>query len=361
MSKDTDFDSNKKAESSLDEAKQLTAAQRLERIENALIYSSQCTVAYGNYETDEDEIDLGRLLSIIWNGKFKIIAIALLIAIFGLLYALSLPNIYTSTLKLVPAQQESEGGLSSLAAKYGGLASMAGINLGGGDSGNNIEHAVELMNSWPYVETFVEKYNLKTTFMAANGWDASTNQLKFDINKFDKDKNQWVQDSGLFSSDLESLEPTSFETYKAIKKDFFSISFDDELGIFNISVNHFSPYVAYEMANKLKNDINEYFRAQDKKQALDSISFIEDKINSTANSQMREVFYNMIESHTQKIMMTEISDEYLLKTLIPAKVSEPKEKSKPKRAIIVIVSFILGGMLGALLVLISAFRNSKEV
>ncbi|MUH71352.1 hypothetical protein [Psychrosphaera haliotis] len=115
------------------------------------------------------------------------------------------------------------------------------------------------------------------------------------------------------------------------------------------------------MANKLKNDINEYFRAQDKKQALDSINFIERKIESTANSQMREVFYNMIESHTQKIMMTEINDEYLLKTLIPAKVSEPTEKSKPKRSIIVIISFILGGILGTVLVLISAFRNPKEV
>ncbi|MUH71353.1 Wzz/FepE/Etk N-terminal domain-containing protein [Psychrosphaera haliotis] len=173
-----------------------------------------------NQNSDEDEIDLRQLFSVIWKGKFKIMGIALIFVVVSVFYALSLPNIYTSTLKLVPAQQESEGGLSSLASKYGGLASMAGINLGGG-SGNNIEHAIELMNSWPYIEGFVEKHGLKTTFMAANGWDASTNQLKFDIDKFDKGKNQWKQVSGLFSSNLKSLEPTSFETYKAIKKDFF--------------------------------------------------------------------------------------------------------------------------------------------
>ena len=333
---------------------ELEVANKANLEASSMLFSSR----FGQTDS-EDEIDLAALFKTIWDGKLKIILVAFVFAVASVFYALSLPNIYTSTLKLVPTAQEDEGGLSSLASKYGGLASMAGINLGGSGAGNSIEHAVELMNSWPYIEAFVEKHDLKVTFMATKGWNAKTNELLFDETKYDVTKQKWLSKESWFSSGLESQEPTSFETYEDIKKDFISVSFDDELGVFTISVNHYSPTVAYELTKKLKNDINEYFRIQDKKEALASIQFIENKIENTANSQMREVFYSMIESHTQKIMMTEINEEYLVKTLIPAKIAEPKQKSKPKRGLIVIVSTMLGGILGILWVLIISFRQTQ--
>jgi len=42
-------------------------------------------------------------------------------------------------------------------------------------------------------------------------------------------------------------------------------------------------------------------------------------------------------------MLAEVSDEYVFKTLSQAKVAE--EKAKPKRALIAILGFMLGGML----------------
>ena len=309
----------------------------------------------------EDEIDLAKLFGVIWEGKVKIILISAIFAIASVFYALSLPNIYTSTLKLVPTNQDSEGGLSSLAAKYGGLASMAGINLGGGSESNSVAHAVELMTSWPYIEAFVKKHDLKETLMATKGWNKDSNELIFDEELYDVKTKTWKTKQPWFSNEDKTAEPTSFETYEKVKKEFLSINFDDELGIFSISVNHYSPNIAYELTGKLKESINEYFRQQDRQEAQASIDFLENKIKSTNNAQMREVFYSMIESHTQKIMMTEVNEEYLLKTLIPAKVAEPKNKSKPKRALIVLLSTLVGGFLAVLFVLFSSYRKTKEV
>ena len=63
----------------------------------------------------------------------------------------------------------------------------------------------------------------------------------------------------------------------------------------------------------------------------------------------------MIEEQTKTLMLAEVSDEYVFKTISPAKVSEEKAKPKPKRALIV----MLGGMLAVIIVLIRHFKKSK--
>ena len=70
---------------------------------------------------------------------------------------------------------------------------------------------------------------------------------------------------------------------------------------------------------------------------------------------MQSVFYQLIEEQTKTLMLAEVSDEYVFKTVSPAKVAE--EKAKPMRALIVILGFMLGGMLSVIIVLIRHFRN----
>ena len=53
--------------------------------------------------------------------------------------------------------------------------------------------------------------------------------------------------------------------------------------------------------------------------------------------------------------MAEVSQEYVLKTIDPA--NAPEEKAKPKRALIVVLGTMLGGILSMLIVLIRYFYN----
>ena len=55
-------------------------------------------------------------------------------------------------------------------------------------------------------------------------------------------------------------------------------------------------------------------------------------------------------------MLAEVSDEYVFKVLSYSKVAEVK--SKPKRALIIVLGVILSGMLAVFIVLIRYFRNS---
>ncbi|MDC2891339.1 Wzz/FepE/Etk N-terminal domain-containing protein [Psychrosphaera algicola] len=120
--------------------------------------------SFGEYITFEE------IITCVWKHKIKVLLSTFIISILSLFHALSLPNVYQSTISLVPAQGDNGGSLSSLASKYGGIAAMAGINIGGEES-NRIEHAIELMTSWPYIEKFLNKNNLFEMFTASNGWN----------------------------------------------------------------------------------------------------------------------------------------------------------------------------------------------
>ena len=93
-----------------------------------------------------DEIDLRELLAVLWLGKTTILSIVFLSGLMSVLVALFLPNKYTSEALLAPRVDGGAGGmLSQMASQFGGLASLAGVNLGGlGDQGASVV-AIEML------------------------------------------------------------------------------------------------------------------------------------------------------------------------------------------------------------------------
>ena len=126
----------------------------------------------------DDEIDLRELFSVLWAGKTKIIAITAVFAVASVIYALSVPNQYKATALLAPAQSDG-GGLSGALGQLGGLASLAGVSIGGGESSES-QIAQEIMKSWSFVEGFIADNDLAVEVYAAEGWSRVSNQLKID-------------------------------------------------------------------------------------------------------------------------------------------------------------------------------------
>ena len=86
----------------------------------------------------DDEIDLKELFMVLWSGKWLITVITGIAAVASLVIALMLPNIYTANALLAPAEH-SGGGMSALMQQYGGLASLAGVTLPGGEEASRAE------------------------------------------------------------------------------------------------------------------------------------------------------------------------------------------------------------------------------
>ncbi|MDQ7044001.1 MAG: Wzz/FepE/Etk N-terminal domain-containing protein, partial [Sulfurimonas sp.] len=102
---------------------------------------------------EEDEIDLRELWQTILKGKKTIAIITAIIVSLTFVYALKMPNVYTSKTILIPT---SEDGGSSLAG-LGGLAAMAGISIGGGGSMSPDIAFNSLLDNYAFMKEFVLK------------------------------------------------------------------------------------------------------------------------------------------------------------------------------------------------------------
>lgn len=306
----------------------------------------------GQKNTD-DEIDLAEFWHAIWSGKLLIIAISGLFAIASIIYAINQPNIYKATTLLAPAsEQGGAGGLAKMAGQFGGLASLAGINLGAGGT-DKTGLALEVLKSRVFLENFINKHNLLVPLMAVKNWDANSNTLILDEKIYDATNKAWLREVKA----PKKPEPSAWEAYQSLKN-IFSIMTDKETGMVTLAIEHYSPEVATQWLFWLVRDINTAMREQDKAEAQRSIDYLTAKLKETQLADMQTVFYQLIEEQTKTIMLAEVSQEYVLKTIDPA--NAPEEKAKPKRALIVVLGTMLGGILSVLIVLVRYFSNNSK-
>ena len=299
---------------------------------------------------ESDEIDLAELWRAIWSGKLLIIAISGIFAISSIIYAINQPNIYRATTLLAPAsEQGGAGGLAKMAGQFGGLASLAGINLGSGGT-DRTGLALEVLKSRVFIENFIAKHQLLVPLMAANNWDVNSNTLTIDDEVYNVETKAWLREVKA----PKKTEPSSWEAFEAFKE-ILSVNTDKESGMVTLAIEHYSPEVASQWLLWLVDDINSTIREQDKVEAQNSIDYLSNKLQETQLADMQTVFYQLIEEQTKTIMLAEVSKEYVLKTIDPA--NAPEEKAKPKRALIVVLGTILGGILSVLIVLIRYFSR----
>lgn len=289
----------------------------------------------------DDEIDLREIWDILWCGKWWIVGVAFSISLITVFYALTLPNQYKAEVVLAPAQ-ENNGGIGGLAAQYSGLAAMAGISLRGGQ-GSDVDQAIALLRSWPFLDTLVEKYNLKPLIMAVKGWDSVSNKVIYDLDIYDPSLQQWMREP----KPGRPQEPTSYEVYKVFSG-MIMVNQDAKTGLIRVSVEHYVPKLAYDWSNLIVKEINQYFQYMDVLEATQNIEYLHAKIKETSLAEMQSVFYRMIEAQMKTLMLAEVSGEYLLKSAVPSVL--PEEKSRPRRSLICIAGAVFGGLIGVFVV-----------
>ncbi len=324
--------------------------KRLDKIEQQIsIIASHQPPVFGNViSSRSDEIDLRELFAILWQGKWWIMGITFLFAVAGVLYALSLPNMYKSEGIYAPAQQQ---GGAALGGQLGGLASLAGVSLGGGES-NDIDQAIALMSSRPFLESAIEKFDLKPLILGVKGWNKADNQLVWDNEVYDPASRIWLRKppKGYLP------EPSLFEAYVELRK-MIRVSFDEKTSLFNISVQHVSPSIALNWVSMFASELNLVFRSRDIANSNTNIRYLEDKINATSLAGMQAVFYGMVESQMQTLMLAELREDYLISNVVlPVAAEKP---NSPKRKFIVLVSVLLGVIVAIFSILFRQFLSGR--
>ena len=299
----------------------------------------------------DDEIDLRELFGVLWAGKIKIIAITAVFALASVVYALSVPNQYKATALLSPAQS-SGGGLSGALGQLGGLASLAGVSIGGGGS-SEAQVAQEIMKSWNFIEGFIKSNDLAVEIYAAEGWSKSSNSLQINSDLYDEPDSQWLVEN----NDTGELGlPSSWSLFKRFLE-MLSVSEDKKSGLVSVSIEYYSPQIAKHWLDLYVAAINGHMQERKMAEVTRNITYLEAQIKKTNIAEMKEVFYTIIEEQIKSKMLAEASPDYAFVPVSPSMV--PEEKSQPKRALICILGTLLGGMLSVLWVLVIHYGRAK--
>lgn len=302
----------------------------------------------------DDEIDLRELFSAIWRGKWVVITSTVVFAVLSVAIALYLPNIYKSEVLLAPAEEQQQGGLAGLAGQFGGLASLAGINIGGGGS-DKTTLALQVLQSREFIKTFIEKHDVLVPLMAAKGWNRDSNTLIWDTDVYDPDTQNWVRKvKAPFKP-----KPSAQEAYKQFIKEILSTSQDKETGMVTVSISFYSPEIAHQWATWLVEDLNEVMRQRDMDEAKKSIKYLDEQISKTNLTDLRAMLYQLVEQQTKTLMFAEVREEYVFKTVDPA--IAPETAAKPRRILLCVMGTLVGGMLGVMLILVFYFIRGKKI
>ena len=300
----------------------------------------------------DDEIDLRELFGVLWGNKIKIIGITAVFAVVSVIYALSVPNQYKASALLAPAQQQS-GGLSGALGQLGGLASLAGVSIGGGES-SEAQVAQEIMKSWSFIEGFIADNDLAVEVYAAEGWSRESNQLKFDNDVYAVKTKTWL----VKNDNIGRLgPPTSWQLFKKFSE-MLAVSEDKKSGLISISIEYYSPQIAKQWLDLYISSINKHMQARQVVKVSNNIEYLEAQIEKTSITEMQEVFYTIIEEQIKSQMLAEASPDYAFVAVSPSMV--PEEKSQPKRALICILGTLLGGILSVLTVLLLHFARKPD-
>ena len=273
-------------------------------------------------------------------------------SIIGVIYSLSLPNIYQSKAMLVPVNPSS--GISGALGSYSGLAGLAGINLpSGGDEGNSAK-AIQKISSLSFFENNILTNIHLPDLMAVKSWNPKTNILNFDESIYDTSSNTWVRDISYPQQQI----PSPQESFEVFKTKHLSLSEDKKSGFITLSIKHQSPFVAKQWVELVVNEVNTFYRQKDKLESERAVSYLNQQILMTGLSEIKEVLAQLLQEETKKLTLVEANQYYVFDYIDPPAVME--KKSEPTRALICILSALLGGILSVLLVLIRHYFFSEK-
>ncbi len=289
-----------------------------------------------------DEIDLVKLFKILLRDKLTIISSTTFFAIAALIYSLYLPNIYESEALLSPVG--SETGSNQSMNNIGGLASLAGINLSSQPGGNSTK-ALKKVRTLSFFKESILPNIFLPDLMAMKSWDDDTNTIVYYENVFNTETQTWIS------------APTPQESFKDFE-DILKVSQDFDTGFVTIAVKHKSPHIAQEWTNLIVNQLNDFFRVNDKREAQAAMDFLNVQMSLTNYTEIKQVIAQLLQKKMQQLTLIEANEFYVFSYLDPPMVME--EKIEPNRPSICILGTILGGLIGIFIVIIREFLTSKK-
>lgn len=245
--------------------------------------------------------------------------------------------IYRAEVLLEPITEDGKQG-GGLLAQYGGLAAMAGIDIGGGGS-NSKDSNMAILKSRVFIEKFLHDENLLTVLFHKL-WDPETQSWK-------------VEDPKQI--------PSMWSGVEYFTKNILNIAEDKKTGLITLAIEWEDREQASRWANLLVERVNKHLRELAIRDTQKSMEYLHAEFAKTSIVELQQAITNILEGQIKKIMMANVRLEFAFKVIDPAVVSPEGHIIKPKRRLMVVLGFVLGLFLGIFAAFIRNFiRQQRE-
>jgi uncharacterized protein involved in exopolysaccharide biosynthesis len=349
---------------------------------------------------EDDSIDLIALLKQIYQGRKLIVLSAFVAAILGVVLALATPNTYTSGATFIP----QTGGDSKPSSSLSGLASLAGISLGGMGGGSDIPPTLypQIISSIPYKLDLLDKtIEVSDSEISLGEYlaDDSGSSILGTLKKYT---------IGLPGTILSALKGSSTEGISQEQGELYQISEDDRKlfealntklilllnekeGFVTLEFSDEDKFVAAQVAERAKELLQERiiaFKNQSARELLDfttkqyqenktSYEALQDSIAIFKDQNLNissSLYQNRLDRLERELNIASSVVEQLASQVEQAKlqvnkdtpvftiiepVTVPFERSAPKRRLIVVIWTFLGAVLSTGFVLVK--DPAKEI
>ncbi|MFW6027789.1 MAG: Wzz/FepE/Etk N-terminal domain-containing protein [bacterium] len=244
-------------------------------------------------DTSSEDADVLLFLGALWTHRGMLLSVGALFAVLGLVLALLLSPQYRGRTTFLLSDSDSAGSaVSSLANRFGSLASLAGISVGG--QGGQSARALALLKSNRFAVRFMRKHALDRELFPER-WNAAAKR--------------W--NPGAAPSDSELSE----EWFDGI----FSLSEDQKSGQISVSIVWpGDPEKAAELANQFVKEADDWLRAQTIKRTEEHLAYLSAQLAASPTQGIREAITQVMESEIERRMFANGTGHYLIEIIDPA-------------------------------------------
>lgn len=272
---------------------------------------------------DDDELDLVSMLKSVWPYRLLLLGTSILGALIGLYIALTAVSMFRAETVITEVTDSGMSTAGSLANRLGAVASLAGVDIGGGTAASQEHQAV--LRSRHLAEEFIKP----------------AERMKELLQDQEEPQSLWF-------------------AVKRFRENVLSIRDDKRNGTTTIAMRWTDPATAARWANEYVALANEMIRARAIEEATRNIAYLSAEAAKTNVVELQRVMFGLVESETKKLMLANGRTEFAFTVVDPA--VKPEVRVSPLRSVIVLVATFLGFIAGGLIAFVHhAFSRSRRL
>lgn len=298
----------------------------------------------------ESNINLLEYWRVIRKRKKTVIGVVIISVLSTAVFSLFMANVYRAKAVITVASDQDSSGSSAMqmlgATGLSGMADLAGVSLPGAQKISALE---AYLKSNVFKEKVIVNNNLLPVLF---------------YKQWDEEKKRW-KEPGLMKKTLKSImslssrgerkktaedsdAPTIWDGIRALEG-LIMINSNQKTNTLTVTVDYPDPDVVKNIVSFILETLQDHLSDERKKVATANKKYLEEQLEKAVDPMTRQKIYSLLSKQVETALMAEVKGN-IFRIIDPPKA--PDRKVRPKRAQMVMISFVLSLALGVVLAFI---------